>query len=289
MVLTRSGQKPGTHNHALKKRTRVRSQKKKATKQKQRQGAIKETTETTTAGTGFMDLPPEIRLEIYGYFNDFEGRVVVFSRHDLARNVDKDATKLLHLNRTIRHEMSEAFYLKQSFQIRSIPAMKGFLERVGPVYSCVISHIELGAALCHSMELEKLFPEIMHKLPGLQRLTIVDASKDWRELVSSTYTSIGSYGLQHTFSCFKVIAGPRAISLLKAAPRLGRGKMYYLDDWYQPELHFVPPGVIYTNARQENQIRESGQYPCYSHIVEVPMPQVRKLEHYGVTIDLTGD
>lgn len=120
-----------------------------------------------------LTLPIETRFMIYDYILKFTGSLVVFSQYELVKNVDKQTTHLLHVNRLIRAEVQEYFYKQQQFQFRSVPAIKKFLDKIGPYYTSIIKKVQIGSWLAQRREFDNEIRPLLRRLTSLDQLAIV--------------------------------------------------------------------------------------------------------------------
>lgn len=214
----------------------------------------------------FTALPQEIRDMVYEYFVDFTGVRMIYAEHEVAKGMNADAVNLLQFNNQIRKEFQELYYANQPFEIRSVPGITGFLRRVGPFYSSLIRHIEIGPSLAHRKDFELKLPEVMAALPAVERLVLSHASKDWIRVVDAT-TLASECPPRFLHSAHFILfvpltlmicyhyaeAGPRTKALLRAAPSLRNGSMIFITEYgAKPQLHFVPSATIYSDSTDLN-------------------------------------
>ena len=212
---------------------------------------------------------------IYEHLVDFTGIVIVFAEHCLTREVNKAGLNLLHLNRTIREEISGYFYTQQVFQFRSIEATDRFLKGIGPHYASCIKNVQVGEQLSRRSAFEEKLPSLVESFSGIHRVSILHATKDWVRLERHR-SHTGGLAQWNMRVWDVVVVGPRAKKLLRAAPDLTQGKLYYLHDGDLPELHFVPADVTYDNV-----MAKKVDFICsrdYDAIIELEMPDLEDLE-----------
>lgn len=180
--------------------------------------------------------------------------------------------------------MSKAFYTKQKFQVRTIPALSGFLRRINPAYTSIIRRLELASALIRSKSFFDTLTDIMGAFPAVERMAIIHPTSAWVQLQYRLETIVRK-GWPHTRSYYRLSLGVHTQALLRAAPQLNSGKLYYLDDVKQPELHFVPLDVTYSNARAGVEIRDGNGY---NDIVQIPIQGEAYVQDGKLIVDLTG-
>ena len=111
----------------------------------------------------------------------------------------------------------------------------------------------------------------MKWLPGIERLYILHATRDWvrleQRLQDSFHTNLSGYMTRDPYSV--AFSGHRTRQMLIAEPWLFACKLYYLADERAPELHFLPQDITYENAKQQNKIE---WFDKRDAIVEVALP-----------------
>lgn len=183
-----------------------------------------------SSSPSFLALPAEVRLAIYEHLMKCTGVITIWKDYDIAKEVDKTTISLLHVNRSIRQEVQETFYTRQTFQFRSFAAIDNFLLKIGKHHASLIKSIEIGAWMTREREVgrkrnrfQRGMVNVLQWLAGVERLRILDASNGFREPSNQMY-----------------VPGHNTVAMLRASPRLARGKIYIVG---LRELHFVPPGT----------------------------------------------
>lgn len=206
----------------------------------------------TAQESALLNLPAEIRLLIYDFLVDFTGVVVVYAQHQLSKEINKDSIALLHVCQLMREEMQALFYRSQTFRFCSVPAIDNFLERIGRVFASEIRNIQITPWLGIRQDFLSSVPSIFRWLTGVERLTILHADKRFVAITSATITAsahppgppfIAQRWMRKADIC------QNTLTILKASERLASGKVYYLHDYYQPELQLVPSNVVFEGAQ----------------------------------------
>lgn len=234
----------------------------------------------TLSPSPLLDLPAEIRLLIYDHMVDFTGVVVIYARHELSKEINKDSVALLHVCQLMREEVQALFYRNQTFRFCSIPAIDAFIKKIGQTFASDIRNIQITPWLGIRKDFISELPRIFQSLDGVERLTILNADHRYKEVTyqgvkNKTYVDPDPmFGGTYTsnFPVYSVVVIDRTLEILKASERLAAGKIYYFADMVQPEIQFVPSDVNFTNAQP------IGTH-FFSHygaedIVEVEMPDM---------------
>lgn len=171
-----------------------------------------------------LGVPSEVRFMIYKYLTEFTGVITIFSRYDIASEVDRQTIDLLHVCSVIRREVQDAFYKNQTFGFRSYQAIRIFCKSVSPYHLSIIRNIELGTQLSRRrIDFFKLeVCDILQRhLTGVERLTIHDPNLSYLTRFVSTV------GVDDYDQGYKHRASAKVHALRAISANLASANLYY--------------------------------------------------------------
>lgn len=220
-----------------------------------------------------LELPAEVRLLIYDLMVDFTGVVIIYSKHELSKEINKDSMALLHVCQLMREEVKILFYRSQVFRFCSVPAINHFLSDIGRQFASNIRNVQITPWLGIRKDFIKYLPDLFERLDGVERLTILNADSRFvsRESHENKIVYLGPVGMGYHYRIplFRVSVCQNTLAILEASTRLSAGKIYYLHDQTQPEMQMVPSDIVYSNALKVGDSIDTN----INEIVELEVPK----------------
>lgn len=201
-----------------------------------------------------LEVPAEVRLNIYRFLIDIKGTLTVYAGYEIAKEVDTQTVKLMHVNRLIRGEVQEFFYKNQRFEFRSTSAIDNFLERIGRQNASLIRQVQFADWMCARLKPEHIV-NLLGWLTGVDHLVLMGMTHSRNRYV--IYKSAED----------KYTVSNNALTIMCSSAKLAKGKVWISSNvarWYTPAswVLFLPKDVDPSIA-YHHQVPRFGQASCY--------------------------
>lgn len=182
-----------------------------------------------------LGIPLETRLSISDYLVKCTGVVSIFARYEITKEVDQRTIDFLHISQTICTEVQSAFYKNQTFDFRSLQAMRTFCNTTDPYHVSIVKNVQLGYSLCR-LGLDTFRLEVcdllQNHLVGVDHLMINEPNR--------SFFTKGADG-QHQLN-------EKVIALRAATPKLATARIYYKSAAGDREVYWVSSNFAYGGA-----------------------------------------